>query len=206
MEQLKRISSLLDCDERFKGWMVRNRETGASRAVELEDLYVEALALTMPAHIPDAIRDAFTTALNLWVYGWFHYPFCTTAFVNVLLLVEQALKDRGLREGLTEAPNMSLRALMDAARARGWYRPQAVRHVERVEGGWSGWDDGIGESERQERLQVYLDELPEKITELRNLLAHPTGYTLLPPFLARLGIEIARDFMVDLHRDLAPPT
>ena len=119
MEQLKHIGSLFEPDERFRGYGIRNHETGETRPVEIEDLQAEAPGLLLPEHVPVSIRDAFTTVLNLWLYGWFHYPFCTMAHVHGLLLVEPAARNRAVREGLTDAENMSLRSLMEAARARG---------------------------------------------------------------------------------------
>ncbi len=185
MEQLKSLTAILEPDPRFRPIVRINRTTGESRSLTLEDMHAEAAALLMPGFVPETTAGASTAALTLWVYGWFFCPFCTMAYVDAHLLIERAVKDRAQREGL-DSESMSLRSLLEAAAARGWYGAEGIRHAQRIrdrqvlraffETGRTGFD-----------IEAYLQSLPELIAELRTCFAHPKVLMLLFPSQATIG-------------------
>jgi hypothetical protein len=76
---LKPADALRESDPRFCDFVFRDKATGASRPMCMDDLREMVAAIELSARIPAAIRQQFDIARNAFVYSWFVYEFATLA-------------------------------------------------------------------------------------------------------------------------------
>lgn len=92
MEDLKEYNQIMLPDERQNSFVSVNIETGKARQLTLEDIYLKAESIKLNESVPEKVRSHFSTARNLLVYSWYHYPFNVTAQFLAFVTVEMALK------------------------------------------------------------------------------------------------------------------
>ena len=157
MEELKPFSTLLEPDERWANFVLRNPSTNEMRPVSLNDRYEPIAGITLSPSAPEDVRSQFNIALMLDVYAWLYYPFHQVAELKAFSTVEMALRLRfpEIKGGLKK--------LLSVAVERGVVVDQGFSHIE-----------GDGETPTR-----YSAQLPSLVSSLRNELAH--GSHMLHP-------------------------
>ncbi|MBI3481231.1 MAG: hypothetical protein HY016_12900 [Nitrosomonadales bacterium] len=163
MEELKPFSTLLEPDERWAHFVLRNLSTNEMRPVSLNDRYESIAEITLSPSTPEDVQNQFNIALMLGVYAWLYYPFHQVAELKAFSTVEMALRLR-----FPEAKG-GLKKLLSLAVERGLIVDQGFSHIE-VDG---------------EAPTQYSAQLPSLISSLRNDLAHGS-HTLHPGSLFTL--------------------
>ncbi|MCG8069369.1 MAG: hypothetical protein JAY84_16080 [Candidatus Thiodiazotropha taylori] len=92
MEVLKELDRITEADERQQHFAVVDNQTGEYRRLTLEDVYRQTESIQLHNPVPDKVKSHFSTAKNLLVYSWYHYPFNVTAQFLAFVTVEMALK------------------------------------------------------------------------------------------------------------------
>lgn len=176
MEEFKLLASLTNPDERNLYWAVIDRSTGASRRLELEDIYNSVFEISLDEIVPEDIRSQFNVAKNVAVYSWYCYPFHQVCEMKAYSTVEFALKQRLEKNSpfpklITKAINLGL--INDA--------------------GFSHLRKPVDEASVE-----YSRSLVEIMPKLRNGLAH--GSTTLRPGAVKT-LRICADFINQLYRN-----
>ncbi|MEC4684642.1 MAG: hypothetical protein VST71_02775 [Nitrospirota bacterium] len=165
MEYLKKYEEIVLPDERHKLFMFENKETGNTRKLTLKDIYLEAKSIELKEEVPERVRSHFSTAINLLVYSWFHYPFNITAQFLAFVTVEMALKERFNVKNYQSFSNLVKRAVSEGlVRDEGFehiqYKCEAMKIVK------------IKRDNMIENVKPYVDTLVDVMPSLRNELAH----------------------------------
>jgi len=184
---------------------------GYMRPTELRDYHADAVALALPASVPENVTDYFDAARMLWTYGWYYYPFFSLAAVHGTLCVELALKERFRQEGETLSRRRgSLESMLDQATQRGWIVPggfAAIRRRKENEDYWGPIEADLEESEaaappnpdeQATRLHDGMHRLLKTIRYFRNVRAHPKGLSLRLPGSSYTELEFVRDLIAQL--------
>ena len=209
METLKNLSNICEPDPRQRSIVVIDPTLlNGSRQITLEDRYNDMAELELPENIPEKLRSAFAVARNLWLYGWFQWPFYTLASFEAYRCIEMALHIRCENDGVytelgKKRKNTGLRWLMNQAVQRNWLKDHKFKHFQR------------SEDKRKKMLcitselldttifeefpsQKYCDILADTIPSLRNFHAHPDAYSHGMPGSSKLDLELARDIILQL--------
>lgn len=183
---------------------------GYVRPTELRDYHADAVALALPASVPENVRDYFDAARMLWAYGWYYYPFFSLAAVHGTLCVELALKERFRQEGEALSRRRdSLESMLGQAAQRGWIAPEgfaAIRRRKENEDYWGPIEADLEEgeaatpnpAEQATRLQDGMHRLLKTIRYFRNVRAHPKGLSLRLPGSSYTELEFVRDLIAQL--------
>jgi hypothetical protein len=184
---------------------------GYVRPTELRDYHADAMALALPASVPESVRDYFDAARMLWTYGWYYYPFFSLAAVHGTLCIELALKERFRQEGETLSRRMaSLESMLGEASQRGWIVPEGfatIRRRKENEEYWGPIEEDIEDIEpvatpnpekQATRLKDGMHRLLGTIRYFRNVRAHPKGLSLRLPGSSYTELEFVRDLIAQL--------
>jgi hypothetical protein len=211
MEALKKPQDLCEPDRRNQYFVVLDQTVpGGVRPSTAEDRYLEMEALDLPGHIPEYIASAFAVARNLWMYGWFYWPFYALAGFQAHRCIEAALRDRHERGHPTElegTPEKSpgLERLIRAAIKDGWIRDEGFEHYRRLKKARQeqeelfrelGWLSGDLPTRSPTE---YSEILARTIPYLRNQHAHGKGPLADLFGHTRLELELARDIIVQVY-------
>jgi len=214
MEPFKALADLSQSDPRNQLWVVIDQSLpGGTRPITLVDEYSEMAYLELPPSVPDDIGHHFAAVRMLWVYGWFYYPFYTWAGFHAAACAESALHRKlGVKEtGTRFGP--SFKKLLKIAVGRGLLRDEGFEHARRLR----AKRDEAREMYREiaqvtghpkrlhPHLRRYVDTLVETFPYLRNVQAHPRGYSYTLPGHGRLMIELTRDLITQLFPQEADP-
>lgn len=208
MEVFKTFKEILEPDARHEAF--GHPDPTASdgvRRVQLEHQYQAMVDLDLSENVPQDIRSAFNVTRNLWVYGWFCYPFHTLAVFHAFSLLEMSLRRRVDQERSAGRPKSSkspgLRRLIQIAVRRKWVVDEDITHARRLRdrrhelleyppeihhmfAPQDPWD-----SSSQKYCQILVDTIPWH----RNALAHPEKLSIGLPNWSKLDLEIARDII-----------
>ena len=210
MEVLKTFGAILEPDPRHEAFGYPDPTVSDGfRRLQLEDQYKAMVDLDLSANVPEDIRSAFNVTRNLWLYGWFCYPFYTLAAFHALSLLEMALRRRVDQESSAGSVKKSpgLRSLMQTAVGRRWIIDEDITHARRLRdcrqeeldfppeikhmfAPEEPWD-----SSPQKYCQILADTIPSH----RNALAHPERFGFGLPTWSKLDLEIARDIIETLY-------
>ena len=203
MEELKNFDEIHSPDSRH-----------ASVGRELQALYDDVLTLTLPESVPESLRSAFAVACNLWLYGWFHWPFHTLAASEGYRLMEAALKDRCERDGVFEETGKQrhrsgLEWLFDQALKRSWIVDEGFENYHRYKARADGMLIPPGTIvEQSQRAPIDFDD-PQSYSRIlvkcfqvaRNRRSHPRGHFHSTANVGLFEMEFARDVL----KQLFPP-
>lgn len=165
MESLKPLADLLKPDERQPLFSVLDGQSGAFRALTLEDIYQRAAAIHLHDGVPEVIRSHFASAQNLVAYSWFYYPFNVTAQLLGYVSVEAALKIKYADD------KQSFRTMVQRAVRERLVQDEGFSHI-RARDERAATLEGEWLRQLQWQLQPYVEVLAESMPRLRNALAH----------------------------------
>jgi hypothetical protein len=181
MEEFKPLDSLLQMDTRNELWHVQDPAAqSGTRPIRLEDRYASVADIQLPQSVPEQVQSGFNMARNLWVYGWFHYPFYTLASFHAYVCLESALQERWETEGGSAKRPLGLRKLLSEAVARGWLTDIGLRAKEEADRRRRELRDSLpaplssffaGETDASD-TQAYIKIVADALPHLRNSLAH----------------------------------
>ena len=79
MEQLKGLAEIQEPDSRHQAFVKIDRESGQFVSMRLEDYYQWISTINLKSSVPEDIQGYFETVKNVFLYGWFVYPFYAIA-------------------------------------------------------------------------------------------------------------------------------
>lgn len=157
MEDLKSLATLLERDDRWAHFVLRDVTTNKVRSVSLNDRYEHIAKIAISPNAPEDVQSQFNIALMIGIYAWLYYPLHQVAELKAFSTVEMALRLR-----FPEAKG-GLNKMLTLAVERGAITDRGFSHLEPI-------------SEDSTR---YSKKLPSLISSLRNDLAH--GSHMLHP-------------------------
>lgn len=201
MERLKALSEITQPDARNLAFVRFDASApDGLRPMTLEDIHAAAAALELDTGAPEGIASAFAVARNIWLYGWFVWPFYTIASFEAYRCIEMALRVRCRNEGLLKNPARppSLKALMQIAINQGWLADADIEHHRRLEERRQDYSDLMAESGVQQTPRApdeYVRLLATTMPNLRNAHAHADALSFGIHSWALLSLELARDII-----------
>lgn len=211
MEYLKKPDETYEPDRRNRLFVTLDpSHPDGVRPQTVEDRYAEMAALELPAHIPEYISSAFAVARNLWMYGWFHWPFYALASSQAYQCVEAALRDRYEQERPSPVPSQSrkspgLERLFREAIKKGWIKDEGFEHYQRLRKRREEQEDlyrdlGWLSGEVPARSPTeYSEILARSMPYLRNQRAHGRGPLAMLFGHTRLELELTRDIILQVY-------
>jgi hypothetical protein len=213
MQKLKRLDELIKVDPTNEAFAILDGSIPEGhRPLALTDRYSVMAGIEMSEKVPEDIRDAFVVAQNLWLYGWFYWPFYTLASFHAFSCLEMALRRRCKLENIRpenwpknrrlEDRSPGLKWLLDKAIEKGWIHDDEILHAKRAKENRLEYEALPVEKPEappdpwEERNQKYCKILSETIPFLRNEMAHPAHYWHAMP--NALDFELARDLIEQL--------
>lgn len=194
MEQLKGLAEIQEPDSRHQAFVKIDRESGQFVSMRLEDYYQWISTINLKSTVPEDIQGYFETVKNVFLYGWFVYPFYAIATFLSDTAVEMALRRRFQRED--PRGKWSLRKLLKEACVRRLIRdegfPSVQRQREYLAAGAADPEDA--HSEPGDYTSILTDSLPR----LRNSFAHPKSQTILVPGQAAATLTVASEVINQL--------
>ena len=205
MERLKKASELCEPDRRNLTFAILDTKAPEGiRPPTAGDRHIEMAALELPPGLPEASISSFAVARNVWLYGWFHWPFYAVAQFLAYRCIEEALRQREaheVKEGRLEASTSRrpLKMLCQIAVNTGWLTDVSFEHFRRMGArrreleskylaiGWL--DEPTGPPAPNEYARI----LAENIPHFRNVHAHAGAPTVQLHMESRLILELARD-------------
>ncbi len=103
----------------------------------LEYYYDCAAAIRLNPGVPGHVIDYMETVKNLFVYGWFFYPFCTVAASLSIFVLEMALR---MRMGLRGRSKPGLKGLFDRAVKQGLIQKKWASRVSELDQWEFAWN------------------------------------------------------------------
>lgn len=207
METLKALSEISEPDSRNLHFVKPdgNAPDGV-RPMTLEDIHGAVAALELGTNVPEGIASAFAVARNIWLYGWFVWPFYSVASFEAYRCIEMALRVRCRNEGLLKNPARppGLKPLMQIAIDQGWLVDADIEHHQRLEARRQGYDDmmvALGyPTPPLPAPHKYVHILAETMPALRNAHAHADTLSFGVHSSGLLSLELARDIINKLFR------
>lgn len=117
---LKSISSILECDPRFRDLVAV--DAGLACPMAIADLHAMVEPIQLSDAVPEEIRREFDTARNLFVYSWFVYEFATLAELGGYTALELALRRRIDPAPPNTSRSPGLSRLLQAATEKGYLK------------------------------------------------------------------------------------
>lgn len=206
MERLKALEEVHAADARHQAFVRMDPETGGFVPLQLEDYHQWVSAIRLNASVPEDIRGYLETVKNVFVYGWFVYPFYAVAAFLSDTAVEMALRRRFQAED--PRGKWPLTSLLSRARAQRLIRDEGFAFARRQSD--FRLPDHLASTGARPGASDYTDILVETIPKLRNSFAHPTNHTILLPGQAAASLSIAAEIINQLFpeakRQGAEPT
>ena len=94
METLKTLGAILTPDARQEAFVKVDRETGDFVPLGVADYHQYVSEIILNNEIPSAIRSYIETIKNVYLYGWFVYPFFTLAGFLAYTAIEMGLREK----------------------------------------------------------------------------------------------------------------
>ena len=165
MEELKPLTALTEPDERQRFFSMVNQSTGASRPLEIADIYDRASGAALHAGVPEDIRSHFSTAQNLLAYSWFCYPFNVAAELHGYISVEFALRKR-----FPNLPRANFKDLLERAVNEGLLKADGFTYGRANER--QLYPPSVKPPIEPPLVHDYVAAVAEAMRHLRNSLAH----------------------------------
>ena len=157
MEELKAYSDLLEPDERWANFVLRNPVTSELSHYTFKKRYETISAIKLIDSVPEDVKSQFNTALMLGIYAWLYYPFHQIAELKAFSTLEMALRHKFSKN------RSGLFKLLKLAVDSDLITDVGFSHIEFF----------------SEDPKKYSSLLPKLISDMRNDLAH--GSTSLHP-------------------------
>ncbi|ENY8012521.1 hypothetical protein ACQZMW_002332 [Vibrio fluvialis] len=197
MEKFKELHEVGLPDSRQECFQIFDMEMGNFRDKELEDIHLRLSEIQLNPHVPEKIKDHFTTSKHLSLYSWFVYRFIPVAEFHAIASLEFALKEKlgkpkwGLKKLLSYAVENRLVVDNDfqihrKSKERSRYRAQM----------WADSECSITLLEPRE--SSYTSILIDSIPYIRNEYAHGSN-TIAPQGF--LTLTICADFINAIYRE-----
>lgn len=181
MENLKSLTEIVQPDCRSTSWVKLNRRQGTSESIMLRDYYVIVEYAQLHDGVPQDVRNYMDAVRNLYIYGWFYYPFYTLSAFLGTTSVEMALrarlskkcKDRrGLGKLLKQAIGAGLLKDENFPSLRSAYARKAeiAEVIRQITGHAVKVPEG-----------PYYEEVAAQLIKTRNKFAHPEAQWLMVP-------------------------
>ena len=151
MEDLKKFIDLLEPDERWESFAIRDQQTNHLKKYTLADRYNSIEQVVLNNTVPPDVRSQFNVAKMLCVYAWLYYPLHQVAELKAFSTLEM-----GLRIRFPQFRNF--KRLLTCAVEQGYIKDEGMSGIA------IDTNDPLSYSRR----------LPELITSMRNDLAHGT--------------------------------
>lgn len=205
MEQLVPLTEVKMADRRHRILGGYTSETDDPRDnITLATRHHRMQEMNLPKTVPEDVRSAFAVARNVWLYGWFYWPFYTLARFHAATTVELALHLRCKQDRVYEKTGKD-----QEVATLWWYFQQALDRDWLKDGGftkwqeWQEWDqempDSIGRAEaRDPEAQDYTETALEAMRKFRNWDAHPDKYSHQLPGAGLTSLRQARDIIIQL--------
>ncbi|HUW44931.1 MAG TPA: hypothetical protein VMW50_03955 [Dehalococcoidia bacterium] len=153
MEEFKSLETLLDPDERWAHFVLRDRSTNEITRYSLEERYQSATQIHLSFSTPEGVQGQFNIARMLCVYAWLYYPLHQMAELKAFSTVEMALRFR------FPDTKGGLHKLLSFAVEKGVIVDEGFSHI------------AVNHSDPIQ----YSKQLPGLMSSLRNTLAHGSG-------------------------------
>src|SRR2546427_916703 len=163
--------------------------------ITLEDIHRAVADLELGTNVPEGIAAAFAIARDIWLYGWFVWPFYSVAEFEAHRCVEMALRVRCRDERLLKNPEHppGLKRLMQIAIDQRWLVDADIEHYRRLEEQREAYRDmktTFGFQPRTPRApDRYVRLLGTTIPNLRNAHAHADALSFGIHSSALLSLE-----------------
>ncbi len=207
METFKALSDITQPDPRNLHFSKfdESAQDGLS-PITLADIHQAMANLELGSNVPEGITSAFTVARNIWLYGWFVWPFYSVGEFEAYRCIEMALRVRCRTEQLLEDPKHppGLRGLMQIAIDRRWLVDADIEHCRRLEESRQAYEDieaAIGGQQRPPAAaDSYVRLIANTMPNLRNAHVHADALSFTTSSSALLPLQLARDIINKLFR------
>ncbi|MEQ1795335.1 MAG: hypothetical protein ABL970_14220 [Nitrospira sp.] len=162
---LKSFGQILEPDSIWRGFVLRNRETGAVREKTFRDHYSSIETIQISSAAPESVREHFDVARNLFVYSWFVSDFMPVAEMHGFSSVEYAIRLK------SDNLKLMLKNGLELAISKRWISDGGFRYY-RIKGESSDGERVATQSSESEDVQEYCKILLDAFPYLRNTLAH----------------------------------
>jgi len=190
MEELKPIEEFKSPDERIR------------HPKDLPyNLYKNIENCILNENVPENVRTYFEMLRNVYVHGWYYYPFCTMAVFLSYFAIEMALRECFKEEDPKR--KKTFRYLMRKAVKKGLIKAGKFSHVrERWERSKELEKVTGGLTKAFPQTEEYCSVIAESIPNLRNAFAHPQHRTLLLLGQSAVLIKISSELINQLFENL----
>jgi chorismate mutase len=151
LEDLKTLASLLEPDERWANFALRDPRTNLLIEYTLDYRYKVLADVKLIDSVPEDVKSAFNIAIMLSIYAWLYYPLHQIAELKVFSTLEMAL-----RKKLPQIERPTLNKLLKYAVDSDVITDKGFSHVEF----------------NSQNPKEYSNKLPKLISSFRNGLAH----------------------------------
>jgi len=197
VESLKALDSILTPDSRNEAFVKVDRETGDFVPMELADYFRYVCEITLKDTIPPDIRSYMETIKNVYLYGWFVYPFFTLAGFLSYTAIEMGLREKFRHDDPMR--KWPLKRLLEEAKTRRLISDEGFPSVQTLREQQAYLSQAMG-SPFDRQIADYCSILIETIPHLRNSFAHPKSQTILTPSMAVRSLVVAAELLNQLFQ------
>ena len=175
MERLKSPLELLEPDPRSSAFVKMDATYSEAVPMTVEDFHQWTKYVNVSDHVPEDVRSYVETIKNLFVFSWYHYPFCTLAAFLATTAVEMALRRRYPKP---EPDHRSFSKLLKRAQDDGLLSDERFATLSQRRPEMAAPVDGqVAETVQPPFAEIVSYSLPR----IRNNFAHPGGHWIMPP-------------------------
>lgn len=167
MEVLKNLEEILKPDPRIMCFKMYDESLDDYRNFTINDFHETASSLKLNSSIPEDIQSILATALNLWVYSWFYYPFNAESGFIAYRALENAL---GKTLGLEQAKS-GLHSLLEEAVKRELLKEEKFTRNETPQEFKDFIEKQTGKPYKA-APDTFIEDLPRILSRARNSYAH----------------------------------
>jgi len=201
VERLKMLDAILTPDSRNELFVKIDRQTGDFVPMGVADYHQYVCEITLNNEVPSAIRSYIETIKNVYLYGWFVYPFFTLACFLAYTAIEMGLREKFKNDD----PNRKwpLKRLLQEARTRQLISDEGFPSVQTLREQQANLGPALG-SPFDRPAADYCSILIETLPHLRNSFAHPKSQTILTPSMAVGSLVVAAEILNQLFKAREP--
>lgn len=222
MENFKAFDEILEPDIRMTCQVWVDLDTGEQKRKTQQDHYAQVVRYELDRTVPEEICSQFNTAKNLLLYTWYAYHLLSSAELQVLIVLEAALRKRIGEEKIKELTKQKKRGLhayikhaieknwISNADFRAWHRAPILQARDKYlfskidemkAGGLDLIDIDLSEVEQSKNNTLdYLVILQGTVNKIRNWHGH--GELMLHEPSVWTSFEMTTDFINALFRKM----